>query len=323
MIKGKGKAFEFLVKQILINVGFEEVKSDDIYIYDGSAGQMINGLGEAHNADVLLEPPVQIPFFAKTRLLIECKDYNVNKVGLNVVRSALGLRTDINAYDILDYGELERRKAQNRKNKICYTRYSYNVAIASTSGFADQAQSMAATYRIPLIELNKYPFWETWKKALPCFEVKSDCYDKKAVLDYISDLCKGMALAITNTGQLVFLYNSEKRIRFPSDKCDISSTKKGESWMLKCSKEEYFFSLPEQIKEHWINEENKSDIIIDDDRIVTRMVAFFRKNGQPQIKMLSINLDKIIELSERANYKEKIHIEKIDLQNTAEYESNN
>lgn len=55
---GPGKAFELFVKRILIHIGFSEVVSDGLYIYDGAPGQMIQGLGEAHNADVLLEPPV-------------------------------------------------------------------------------------------------------------------------------------------------------------------------------------------------------------------------------------------------------------------------
>lgn len=38
------------------------MKSDGLYIFDGAPGQMIQGLGEAHNADVLLEPPAQTPF---------------------------------------------------------------------------------------------------------------------------------------------------------------------------------------------------------------------------------------------------------------------
>ncbi len=79
-----GKAFELFVKRLLINVGFVKVSSDGIFVFDGTSGQMIQGLGEAHNADVLLEPPVQTPFFYKTRLLIECKDYK-RTVGLDVV----------------------------------------------------------------------------------------------------------------------------------------------------------------------------------------------------------------------------------------------
>lgn len=82
-----GKAFEIFVKRILMNVGFLEVESDGLFVFDGNSGQMVQGLGEAHNADVLLEPPVQTPFIYRTRLLIECKDYS-KKVGLNTVRSA-------------------------------------------------------------------------------------------------------------------------------------------------------------------------------------------------------------------------------------------
>ena len=64
---GPGKAFELFVKRILVNIGFSEVVSDGLYIYDGTPGQMIQGLGEAHNADVLLEPPAQTPFYADPR----------------------------------------------------------------------------------------------------------------------------------------------------------------------------------------------------------------------------------------------------------------
>ena len=94
-----GKAFELFVKNLLISVGFSEVKSDGLYVFDGAAGQMLQGLGEAHNADALLEPPVQTPFYSRSRLLIECKDYRT-KIGLNTVRSTLGLKEDINNFEL-------------------------------------------------------------------------------------------------------------------------------------------------------------------------------------------------------------------------------
>ena len=49
-----GKAFELLVRYILINIGFEKAVLDNIYIYGKPTCQKINGLGEAHDADVLL-----------------------------------------------------------------------------------------------------------------------------------------------------------------------------------------------------------------------------------------------------------------------------
>ena len=76
-----GKAFELFVKHLLINIGFSEVASDGIYVFDGAPGQMLQGLGEAHNADVLLDPPVQTPLYSPTRLLIECKDYQA-RIGI-------------------------------------------------------------------------------------------------------------------------------------------------------------------------------------------------------------------------------------------------
>ena len=122
-----GRAFEIFVKRILINVGFSEVNSDGLYIFDGTAGQMIQGLGEAHNADVLLEPPVQTPFYSRSRLLIECKDYT-RKVGLNTVRSILGLREDINRFDIIDMNRLVARRCQNRHG-IVYNHERYYCRI--------------------------------------------------------------------------------------------------------------------------------------------------------------------------------------------------
>ena len=93
----KGKLFEILMQRVLLSVGFSNIRSDGIYIFDGAPGQMIQGLGQAHNADVLMAPPIQIPFYNPSRILIECKNY-AKKVGLNTIRSALGLREDINFF---------------------------------------------------------------------------------------------------------------------------------------------------------------------------------------------------------------------------------
>ena len=65
-----GKAFELFVKYLLINTGFSEVSSDGVYVFDGAPGQMLQGLGEAHNADVLLDPPVQNAKHIKQKLAL-------------------------------------------------------------------------------------------------------------------------------------------------------------------------------------------------------------------------------------------------------------
>lgn len=126
-----GKAFEPLVKTILLHISFSEVQSDGLYVFDGAPGQMIQGLADAHNTDVLLEPPVQTPFYTPTRPLIECKDYS-KKVGLDTIRSALGLREDINHFEIVDRAELEDRRRNRRIGMTHeYQRFLYQVSVAS------------------------------------------------------------------------------------------------------------------------------------------------------------------------------------------------
>jgi len=49
----------------------------------------VNGRGAAHDADVLMEPLVQIPFSYPSRILFECKAYD-SKTTLPIVRNALG-----------------------------------------------------------------------------------------------------------------------------------------------------------------------------------------------------------------------------------------
>ena len=113
-----------------------------------------------------LEPLVQTPFLNKIRLLVECKDYK-RKVGLDVVRDALGLREDVNHFELVDANELLSRKTQRRQGIINFhERYSYQVAIASMSDYSIQAQKFAATHRIPLIEFDKMGVWADFRSVL-------------------------------------------------------------------------------------------------------------------------------------------------------------
>lgn len=251
----RGKAFEIIVKNFLIGIGFSEVRSDKLYIYDGSAGQMIQGLGNAHNADVLLEPMVQTPFYTPTRLLIECKDYDKKKVNLGVLRGVLGLREDINHFEIVDINILQERRKQNRKviNNYSYTRYTYQLAVASTSGFTACAQEFAATHRISLIEFDKLPFWNGLMEILG-EDKENVAIEEDELKKIVKQISSHMAVAITNIGQLLFLccQNGNEEVDFETNEYDISFKNKNEPWTLKCGNKEYLFQLPEHIAESWI-----------------------------------------------------------------------
>ena len=310
-----GKLFEILVKCILINTGFMEVNSDGLYVYDAAPGQMIQGLGEAHNADVLLEPPVQIPFYTMSRILVECKDYK-DKVGLNVIRSALGLREDINNFDIVDKNELINRRNTRRTNLTYnFTRYHYQVAVASLSGFTIPAQKFAATHRIALIEFDKMPFWNAFCNYLKNQGGFNDPYGLhlnkdyidinedntiQCVTDFANNIGKSMALAITNSGQLLFLYNIDKEpIKF-GDSYSLYWTNDNKLWQLRTDNKTYVFQLPQAIADEWLYNVNselelRKEAIRCKAQYLSSMVVYYIENSMPKIKMISIEKDKLRE----------------------------
>lgn len=298
----KGKAYEIFIKHLLVSIGFSSVNSDGLYIFDGTAGQMIQGLAEAHNADVLLEPPVQTPFFAQTRLLIECKNYN-RKVGLNILRSALGLREDINHFDIVDMNELMERRTQRRSGLVYdFIRYSYQVAIASSSGYTLQAQNFAVTHRIPLLEFNKMPFWREVEQILDQVSENSN-YNNIEVEDIIMELAYSIgrrtAVAITNVGQMIFLYKEEESINGFSENYNLRWYRPDHPWRLISENNIYNFYLPDRIMQYWLENsadefEMKKEAINCKEQFLSNMIVYYRENGRARIQMISINRDDIL-----------------------------
>ena len=152
----KSKILEYITRRILSNCGFTSVVSDGLYIYDRPPLQMINGKGAAHDADVLMNPPIQMPFSYSTRILFECKAYSLNrKVGIDIVRSASGLRNDINDFEIITEDFLEERQ-NNHRTVLAISdrkRHFYQVGIISLSGFSKPSYEFAANNKIPLLSI--------------------------------------------------------------------------------------------------------------------------------------------------------------------------
>ncbi len=73
--KYKGNLLEFIIRQLLFSCGFRSTKPDGHYVYDQSGLLFVNGKGAAHDADVLMNPPIQLPFSYPSRILFECKAY--------------------------------------------------------------------------------------------------------------------------------------------------------------------------------------------------------------------------------------------------------
>lgn len=152
----KGALLEYLIRRLLNNCGFTSVRPDGHYVFAqrGNGLFFINGKGAAHDADVLMEPPIQMPFSYPARLLFECKAYDEN-VGLGVIRNALGLRYDINEFEIITDESIQKRKNNRRASYAIANRkrYNYQVGVASIEEFSKPAFEFAANNKIPLISL--------------------------------------------------------------------------------------------------------------------------------------------------------------------------
>lgn len=208
-----------------------------------------------------------------------------------------------NNFEIVDTNILQERRKQNRNviNNYSYIRYTYQLAVASTSGFTACAQEFAATHRISLIEFNKLSFWNGLMEILG-EDKENVAIEEDKLKKIVKQISSHMAVAITNIGQLLFLYcqNGNEEVDFETNEYDISFKNKNEPWTLKCGNKEYSFQLPEHIAESWIEYseyeiKRKKEVIESTEKPVSNMIVYYRRNEKPVIKMLSIDEDKLQE----------------------------
>jgi hypothetical protein len=150
----KGALLEYIVRQLLKSCGFTNVRADNLYSFERGGLFYINGKGAAHDADIIMNPPIQMPFAYPSQLLFECKAYG-SLATLPFVRNALGLRNDLNDFEIVTRDTLERRQNNRRASYAIdmRTRFLYQVGVASVNEFTKPAVEFASNNKIPLLSL--------------------------------------------------------------------------------------------------------------------------------------------------------------------------
>lgn len=187
----KGALLEYIVRNLLKNCGFTNVRADNLFSFERGGLFYINGKGAAHDADIIMNPPIQMPFTYPTQLLFECKAYGTT-ANLPMVRNARGLRDDLNDFEIVTRDSLLKR--QNNK-RAAYaidnrTRFLYQVGVASVNDFTKPAIEFAANNKIPLLSLS----WFLGKANIRDFNnidqplIDSfDAQDVQNLYDYLKD----------------------------------------------------------------------------------------------------------------------------------------
>ncbi len=145
-----GALLEEAVLAVLSAAGFIPVESvlGDPSINPNRPPVTIRGRGTDHQIDAVADPVVGYPFSNPARLLVEAKAYSRSRVGLDVIRNAVGTLKDVSEF---------WRPADNGAGST--RRYHYRYAVFSTTEFTRGAQRYAYAQDIYLMPLRRSAFF--------------------------------------------------------------------------------------------------------------------------------------------------------------------
>lgn len=156
-----GYVLEEVIAKLLADNGYDLLTSDaqdPVYLLRDKHGLLVRGRGTNHQADALGDLLVPVPFSLPVRLFAEAKN-RAGKTGLDAVRNAVGVVTDVNQF-----------QPPPKAFKLWRgdSTYHYRYSLFSTSGFTVPAQDFALSHQISLIDLSG-PSFASLRKAVEIF----------------------------------------------------------------------------------------------------------------------------------------------------------
>ena len=148
----RGMLLEEALLYLLRNSGYITITEEGIdpTLHSGPAGLKVRGRGTDHQIDAIADFLVSPPFSYPQRLLVEAKCYTQNKrVGVDVIRNAVGVRKDIEEYWVPEPRDHQISMKQ---------RYHYQYGIFSASGYTSDAIHYAFAHDINLLVLENSRF---------------------------------------------------------------------------------------------------------------------------------------------------------------------
>ena len=141
----RGMLLEEALLRLLQTSGYQTVNkaNSDPTLKDGHSGLEVMGRGSKHQIDAVADFSITPPFSYPQRLLVEAKCYaETRPVGLPILRNAVGVLKDVGEYWV------------SRDGLPPKTRYHYNYALFSASGYSANAEQYAYAHDIYLIPLS-------------------------------------------------------------------------------------------------------------------------------------------------------------------------
>lgn len=156
-----GYVLEEVLARMIADSGYELLTSDSqdpVHLRRDKHGLLVRGRGTDHQADALGDLLVPVPFSLPVRLFAEAKN-RAHKTGLDAVRNAVGVVSDVNQFQP-PQGQLKLWRGD-------WTHH-YRYSLFSTSGFTGPAQDFALAHQISLIDLSG-PSFASLRTAVETF----------------------------------------------------------------------------------------------------------------------------------------------------------
>ena len=154
----KGVLLEEFVLRLLANAGYRILDGNEnsAGIKKESSGLYLQGRGHWHQTDALVAYDYTPAFIYPIRLIVEAKAYsssssNNGKVGLNIIRNAVGVLKDVNE-NYFSLSNTDSGDSNTHSDEYKIKRYNYTYAIFSLNGFTENAQKYAIAHQVFLIQ---------------------------------------------------------------------------------------------------------------------------------------------------------------------------
>lgn len=147
----RGYVLEEILARLLYANGYRLLVSeqqDPEALTRGAHGLLVRGRGADHQADVLGELTLPVPFSLPLRIFVEAK-YRGVKANLRDVRNAHGVVHDVNE---------QYATASAGARSVPVRRYYYRYTLFSANGFSRPAQQYALAQQISLVDLSSPAF---------------------------------------------------------------------------------------------------------------------------------------------------------------------
>lgn len=155
----RGYVLEEVLAFLIKNSGYyllPDASYDPQELIDQPNGLAVRGRGATHQADVLGQLSWVPAFTYPLRLFVEAKYYSDRRIGLSVVRAAVGIIEDVNQnFQIIPGGT----------SVLLRRRYSYRYALFSATGFDEHAAEFAYAHGISIVDLST-PAFERLRRAV-------------------------------------------------------------------------------------------------------------------------------------------------------------